>query len=429
MEIFNKVDSDGPLPALRQDLQAFPAEVEGKRVVLLQDLEGFSPHPVALSPDGLTVASLLDGRNTAAELRSAFAQATGMLLSAAEIHDIVQQLEQAQLLETPEIAAKRRRILDDFLAGPTRKAALQGTSYPADPLELAGLLGGYFRDPKGPGELASDANPKAAPPIGLVSPHMDFGRGGPAYAWAYRALAQCEPPDLIVALGVAHASPDSPWTLTRKAYETPYGPMAVHEELYEEFQNHLWYDAREDEWVHRKEHSLELQAVWLKFLWREKTPPWVPVLCSAFDRFCPDRPPSEIPTLEEAVQNIGRRLAHRAKTQKILILAGVDLAHVGPRFGDDLEPGPELEKRVESEDRRSLEHAMALDADAFYLSAVADGHWRKICGLSALYTSLRWIKFLRGDKPGAGNLLTYGQAPDPLGGIVSFAGAVFPRNG
>jgi len=104
------------------------------------------------------------------------------------------------------------------------------------------------------------------------------------------------------------------------------------------------------------------------------------------------------------------------------VLAGVDLAHVGPHFGDELKLGPEVEKKVEAEDRASMEHALKLDADPFYLSVVADGHWRKVCGLSALYTSVRWLKAL-GAKPG--ELLTYGQAPDPRGGLVSFAGAIY----
>ena len=210
--------------------------------------------------------------------------------------------------------------------------------------------------------------------------------------------------------------------------------MTVSAELYDELAGALWYDPLDDEWAHRREHSLEFQALWLKFLWRDKTPPWVPILCSSFERFCPDKAPSSVPTVEDVVyvwpykefiRKIGRTLARRGKTQRILILAGVDLAHVGPRFADDMELGPETEKKIEAEDRKSLEHAMALDADRFYLSVVEGGHWRKVCGLSALYTGLRWIKALNGEQPAKGELLTYGQAPDPLGGVVSFAAGVF----
>ena len=109
-----------------------------------------------------------------------------------------------------------------------------------------------------------------------------------------------------------------------------------------------------------------------------------------------------------------------------MVLAGVDLSHVGPRFGDEGEITPELEKSIEAEDRKSLERAVNLDADEFYMSVVADGHWRRVCGLSALYTALRLIGSLTPDGSRPGKLLTYGQSPDPMGGIVSYAGAIFP---
>jgi AmmeMemoRadiSam system protein B len=217
--------------------------------------------------------------------------------------------------------------------------------------------------------------------------------------------------------------------MTRKDYETPYGPMQTGPDLYEDIRNQLWYDPADDEWVHRKEHSLEYQALWLKFLWREKTPPWVPILTSSFERFSSDKAPSSVATVEDALTKIGAKLAERAKSQRILVLAAVDLAHVGPKFGDDLEPNQELGDKIEAADRKTLERATALDADGFYLSGIGEGGWRKLCGLSALYTSLRWIKALSGGKPAEGTLLSYGQAPDPMGGIVSFASAVFRKNG
>lgn len=392
----------------------------------LKDPERLNGKTMALSPGGLLVAYLLDGARGVEEVQAAVTQQTGSILGAGEILNIVKELERAELLETAAVQAKREATLREFLDGSVRKAAIQEAGgYPAGSLELASFMGQFFRDPKGPGQPLPDKPSLGAAPLGLVSPHIDLHRGGPAYAWAYRALAERTPPDLVIALGVAHASPNSPWVLTSKSYQTPYGPMPVDAEACREIEKSLWYDARADEWVHRREHSLEFQALWLKYLWRENTPPWVPILCSAFDRFCPDSAPSGVPTVEEAIASIGKKLSSMGKKRRIMILAGVDLAHVGPRFGDEVELNVELEKKIEAEDRASLEHAFKLDADAFYLSVVAGGHWRKVCGLSALYTGLRWIKDLSGDAPVKGELLSYGQAPDPSGGIVSFAGGLF----
>lgn len=417
------LDLNQPLPALRQALEAVPIQEKGQDLFLIRDLENLTPQSLALSQAGLALATMLDGVQTGAMIQGVFLKETGRVLKPEELFGLVEQLDAALLLETAPVRAKRSQILKDFQDDPVRPGVFAGLSYPKEPLELTKMLGGFLKDAKGPGKALADA-PLAAPPRGLVSPHIDFPRGGPAYAWAYQALSESRPPDLIVALGVAHASPNSPWTLTKKQYETPYGPMAVDAGLYEEVRKTLWYDPLADEPVHRTEHSLEFQAVWLRWLWREKTPPWLPVLCSSFERYSPDQPPSGVPMVEKAISQLETVLKERTKKgQRILVLAGIDLAHVGRRFGDELEITPELEKKIEAEDRVSMDHALKLDADAFYKSVVAGGHWRKVCGLSALYTSLRLIKALG---PQSGQLLAYGQAPDPAGGLVSFTGAIFP---
>lgn len=411
-----------PLPPLRTRLEAVPAGEDAGADFVLRDLEDLSDKPVGLSHGAMLLLSLLDGRRTAAQVRDLFRKSSGAEVDAPTILALVDGLEKAGYLETAEAADKRRLARDAFRAAPRRAPAFAGLSYAGEAAALSGELAAFFRAEGGPGKDAAPGGARPAP-LGLVAPHIDFGRGGPAYAWAYRALAERRPPDAIVALGVAHVSPDSPWTLTPKTYETPLGGLEVDAALYGELASKLWYDPRADEWVHQREHSLEFQAVWLRHAWKERTPPWVPVLVSSFERFSPDEAPSKAPAVEKAIKDLGAVLRAQADAgRRVMVLCGIDLAHVGPRFGDEEEVTPELQARVEAEDRKSLIDAMALDADGFYRSVVADGHWRKVCGLSALYTGLRLMKEL-GASPG--RLLTYGQAPDPAGGLVSFASAVF----
>ena len=402
-----------------------PAKEEGQPVYVLRDLEELTDKPLALSGGGMMLVSLLDGKRTAAQVRELFLENTGSEIEIPVILDLVNALDQTGYLETPAIADKRQKMLDAFKASGRRPAVFAGASYSADPPALAASLGKFFSADKGPGKEKAAAASRPAP-LGLVAPHIDYGRGGFAYAWAYQALSERTPPDVIVALGVAHVSPDSPWVFTPKTYETPLGPMNLDPELYDDLSRTVWYEPRADEWTHKNEHSLELQAVWLRHLWGDKTPPWVPILVSTFERFSPTESPSKIPTLEKALKDLGAVVrAHQARGRRVMVLCGIDLAHVGPRFGDDLEITPELEKKIEDEDRKSLVAALALDADGFYRSVVADGHWRKVCGLSSLYTGLRLIKELGGAHASPGRLLAYGQAPDPAGGIVSFASALF----
>lgn len=415
--------ADVPRP-LRLDVEAQPVEHEGQPLLVLSDPEGLAPNPIGVSQGGLMVAGLFDGKRSASDIAALIKKEAGAVVPLEQILALAAQLESAGFLETAGLAAKRRALIDGFKDAPARPAVHAGGGYPSEPAALGKELDAYLSDAKGPGAPLA-ASPAGAAPALLVSPHIDFRRGGPSYAWAYQTLSRTPPPDVVVALGVAHASPPSPWVMTRKAYETPLGPMEVDEKLYDAIAKRLWYDPRADELVHRREHSLEFQAVWLRYLWKDAPFKWVPILCSSFERWAPDSPPSSVSTVEGALEAVGRVLREEAGRRRVLILAGVDLAHVGPHFGDELALGPELEAKVEREDRASLEKALACDADGFYLSTVAGGHWRKVCGLSALYTALRWTSAVA---PGAtGRLLSYGQAPDPRGGLVSFASAVFTK--
>lgn len=392
---------------------------EGQTRILLKDLEGLTSNSFLLTPVAVFLASLLDGKRRLADVAYEFHTQTGITLKEDDIWAMVAQFAEAELLETPEVIAKRGGILKSYLDNPLRPMVHQGGGYPDTPANLEPFLNAFYKDAKGP--------KKSRPsPFALVTPHIDFHRGGPAYGCAYQALSECTPPDVILALGVAHQSPPTPWVFTDKAYDTPYGPVAVDRDLASALGEQLWYKPSQDEAVHRGEHSLEFQAVWLKHLWRDRCPPWVPVLCSSFSPLARDNLPSSILGLEEAFLKIGTVLAERFRQgERIMILAGIDLAHVGPRFGDQEILGPELEKRVEKEDRASMALALELKADDFYKSVMADGHWRKVCGLSALYSTLRWTRLMAGDTPVKGQLLTYGQAPDPLGGLVSFTSAIF----
>ncbi len=389
---------------------------------VLRDLEELSDKPLALSRGGMLLASLLDGRRTAAQVRELFNKSTGSEIPENVLLDLVGALNDAGYLETAEIAKKRAAALAAFAASPRRAPAFAGTAYAAAAPALGRELDAFFTADKGPGRATAQKADKPSP-LGLVAPHIDFARGGPAYAWAYRALSEHRPPDVVVALGVAHVSPNSPWTFTPKDFETPLGPLRVDGELYDALTKKVWYEPRADEWVHKGEHSLEFQAVWLRHLWGDKAPPWVPILVSSFERFTDGKSPSAVPTIEKALKDFGAVLREQAaRGRRIMVLCGVDFAHVGARFGDELQITPELEQKIEAADRKSLVDAMALDADGFYKAGVGDGAWRKVCGLSALYTGLRLIKAQGG---GPGRLLAYGQAPDPAGGVVSFASAVF----
>ncbi len=398
-----------PLPRLRP-LDVSPIEHEGRTMVRLRDPSGLSDKMLVVSPAVWLVAACFDGKNELADVQTQLERELGVgTISAADVERVVQALDEALLLDSPRFAERFRAAKDEYARLPSRPAALAGLGYPAEPKKLAGLLDGWL-------ELAGKDG--ASPPgelIGLVSPHIDFTRGGPLYGWSYREILTHGLADLYVILGVAHAGLPEPFTLSMKDYETPFGNVEVERDLAESLRRRFPAVA-EHELGHRGEHSIEFQAVWLAHAARrlKRSFKTLPVLCS----WLGDEPAAS----HEVLAGLEELL--RGYKGKVCLLAGVDLAHVGPRFGD-AESVPELIPWMEAEDKKSLERIVAVDAPGFYASAMADGGKRKVCGLSALYAFLRLMKRLHPKTKG--RLLRYDHAADPAGGEVSFASLSFVR--
>jgi predicted class III extradiol MEMO1 family dioxygenase len=114
------------------------------------------------------------------------------------------------------------------------------------------------------------------------------------------------------------------------------------------------------------------------------------------------------------------RMLLEERGDSMLVICGADFAHVGQRFGDAFEIEPEIISDVESRDREDLNYALAGNADAFFKSVMKDDNKRRVCSLNNIYSAL---KVLPNPKPG--ELLHYGYAHDPMGGIVSFASLAF----
>src|SRR5688572_154605 len=109
-----------PLPALRRMLETVPIRHDGQDAVLVRDLEKLIPAPSVLTPLGMLIASLLDGKSTAREVCALFTRHAGIPLSPDDLASLVEQLKSSGLLETPEIERLRRKRLEEFQAAAGR---------------------------------------------------------------------------------------------------------------------------------------------------------------------------------------------------------------------------------------------------------------------------------------------------------------------
>jgi hypothetical protein len=405
-------------PRLRT-LDAVPIDYQGQQMVCLTDPEGIVEERAVLSPPAFLIACLLDGERGVEEVRAAFAEhANGQSPEAEDILRVVEHLDGNGFLLSPRFEAIRQAAVQAFRERPARPAALAGMSYPAEPDALRAFLSEQFTRKGGPGELPGPptGSPGTTKLRGLVAPHIDFERGGHAYAHSYLRLAQGAAPETVFLFGVAHASPLVPFILTRKDFETPLGTVQTDRDAVDRLADACAWDPFEDELVHRTEHSLEFQAVMLAHLYGPSVR-IVPVLCGAFISEGGIAPDAEALTEVDRFLGACRDLL-RERDGRACVIAAADLAHVGKRFGDDYDIDDTVVARVGERDEQDLTVLTGLNAGNWYRSVMRDENARRVCGINCIYATL---KSLEGIATGA-EVLSYGYAHDPAGGIVSFAG-------
>ena len=404
------------VPRLRA-VESFPVEHEGRSCIALRDPGGYTDAVVLLHGPLLEIVSLFDGEHTVADIQAAIMRRHGQLLERRQIERIAEALDEQGFLDSPAFADRRAVIDGGFLASPTRAAAHAGGAYAGDAGELRATIDRFFTPPDGPGPIEAGAAP--APEVrGVIAPHIDYHRGGPAYAWAYRELAERSQADLFVIFGTCHAGMEHPFALTRKDYASPLGDATVDRDFVDALAGRARQDCFGSELAHRIEHSIELQAVFLRYLFAgRRDVQIVPVLASfAHEALHRGKRPEDDPRVPRFLEALADTIA--ASGRRVALIAGADLAHVGPRFGDPEPVGsPEL-ARIEREDTAMLESVAAGDPDAFFESIASDGDRRRICGYSPIYALLRSLGAT------TGSVKRYGQWPDP-NGVVSFASVVF----
>jgi AmmeMemoRadiSam system protein B len=388
---------------------------------------------VALPPGTVAVVQLMDGDNTRDEICALYQQRYQRALPRERLDQLVAKLDEALLLDSERFRRHAAQIHASFRDSEVRAPHLSGLSYPGDGAALAALLNQYWAPPHGPGVPGSQ---QGALPSMIVTPHVDYGRGGPAYAWAFHALAQArERPEVIVVFGTDHAGAMRPFSLTRKHYDTPLGRMRtdvpVVEGLVERVRASVGeraaLDLFADEHHHRTEHSIELTAIWLRHALGEAADgiPMVPILCGALEPMLEaGRDPGSEPVIAVMLSALHALTAGR----RVLWIAAADLAHVGPRYGDEQPLGADDHASLERRDQETLAALASGDARAWLDEIWRERNVRRVCGLSPIYHALLCAR------PSAGRLVAYAQCPADeqpgsgtlgSGSIVSIASLVF----
>ena len=105
---------------------------------------------------------------------------------------------------------------------------------------------------------------------GLVAPHIDYDPGTEDVCGRVSEVEPIREPQLVVVLGTSHAPARNMFVLTKKHFANGVRTGDNGVEFMERLAEQLPFDGFEDELNHRNEHSIELEAVWLKYLLRER---------------------------------------------------------------------------------------------------------------------------------------------------------------
>ncbi|MDY6997743.1 MAG: AmmeMemoRadiSam system protein B [Actinomycetota bacterium] len=307
-----------------------------------------------------------------------------------------------------------RWVLAEYRQAPFRSPVSAGRSYPSDADELRCLLCGYLDAVENdvPHSYASDVR-------GLVSPHIDYARGGPVYAHVWKRAADAvRAADLAILLGTDHFGENGGLTLTRQHYSTPFGVLPTAREVVGALADAIGAEAAfADELYHRNEHSIELAAVWLHYMREEQPCEVVPVLCGSFGHFVRgEAGPEHDQTINALLDTLRRVTTGR----RVLFVAAADLSHVGPAFGGQpLDMGGRAQ--LQAADGELVERMCAGDAEGFFAAVKRDGDRRNVCGLSPIYLTLRALS------PARGNQVAYDRCPADQNGtsLVSICGVLF----
>ena len=398
------------LARLRHDLDFFPSPVAEQPGLVIRDPMHFSDATLIIPPALVGCLEFFDGQRSALDLRAYLVHLTGDLqIGELETH-LTGTLSNAGFLEDENFARRKDDACREFAESPVRLPSHAGSGYPDEPQALRENLHGYVPAPP----LAAKEKVLA-----IAAPHVSPFGGVESYRAAYSALGASDAERTFVILGTSHYGQPDRFGLTRKAFATPFGEAITDTAIVDELAKAAGDTVLMEDYCHAVEHSIEFQVIFLQHLFGPKIR-IVPVLCGAFAKgLIESRPPEDEPHTARMIGALGELAAREG--DRLLWVLGVDMAHMGRRYGDvfDAHADRNEMEAVARRDRGRIERMESGDARGFWEQVQENRDDLKWCGSSPIYTFLKSV-------PGArGTLLDYHQWNIDPQSVVTFAGMKF----
>jgi len=388
-------------PHLRP-FQPLGVEQNGQKLVVLRDPAMLKEQSMMVQPQALQVLQHFNGDRTMAEVVAALQIKDDAHVNA--LIGLVTKLDEMGLVWGPTLEALEKELKEKLMAAGAFPA-VASASLGKDPEAAKEQIQKWLDETEDP-EVEGT-------PVAIVAPHLDYARGWPNFAAAYRCLDGIERPDRVVILGTNHFGIGDGVVLTELGFDTPFGRVPADSRVIGLLREKLGDRLLVDQLDHHGEHSIQLHLPWLQHRFGD-----VPIVAALIpDPMTPMIAEDDarvggeqfIDAMIEALDEVGGRT---------LVVSSADLSHVGPQFG---EPRPVDDQRrhdVERQDRDLMGKFISGDP-AEFLSAV---QWCKNptrwCSVGNMYATLRIAK------PTSIELIDYRQASDEQGMMMVSSAAM-----
>ncbi len=338
-------------PKLRP-VRGFPVQGQGPdgqqlQLMGLADARQISDKVVFTMPAARLLFPLMDGTRDVDQLITE----VGRGLNREVLEGIIAQLDDAALIEGPAFDTLLAQVKAEFDAAANLPPASSAAFADMLVTQAAGneKVDDSVKAEQGPGRVRelfdqwmSKALEKAEKPSfdqlprAIVAPHIDYPRGWVNYANVYGRMRVCDRPDRVIVLGTNHFGHGTGVVGCDKGFTTPLGTCEIDSDVANALRFALGDKFYENRFDHEREHSIELQMMWIQHIFGADEGGSFPKVFGVLvhdpavaNGESYDGTGIAIEPFVKALKDCVNSLPGRT-----LIIASADLSHAGPSFGD-----------------------------------------------------------------------------------------------
>lgn len=389
-----------------------PSPLEDRPGLLIRDPFHYSDVTLIIPPPLVPILSMFDGEQTEDEMCRVLLDMTGDVRVGELQRHLHESLTQAGFVEGEQFDEMRAAAERAFAEAPVREPAHAGGGYPGECDELTE----WMRE----NMLAGAAAPASANGLlGIAAPHVSPDGGWDSYRAAYQSLTPDLAEKTFVILGTSHYGQPETFGLTRKQFVTPFGTAQTQVGLVDQLARRAARAVRMEDYCHAIEHSIEFQIVFLQSIYGPGVK-ILPILCGPFAHSVyVGGMPEEDDGVKEFFEALGE--LHDREAGNLRWVLGVDMAHIGRRYGDEMSAEAHTGEMlaVAARDKERIEQLTLGSAGGFWDQVQPAHDDLKWCGSAPFYTFLKSVPRARG------RLRHYEQWNIDPESVVSFGAIAF----